>query len=72
MLGGQMTKLRITGMSCGHCSGAVAKALGAVPGVRRVVEVSHERAEALVEGEASPEALIAAVVGEGYQAEVVE
>ena len=66
-----MTRLKIDGMSCGHCSGAVTKALAAVPGVTRVVEVSHERGEAAVEGDATPEALIAAVVGEGYKAEVV-
>jgi copper chaperone len=66
-----MTRLKITGMSCGHCSAAVTKALAAVPGVSKVVEVSHERGEALVEGEAAPEALVAAVVGEGYQAEPV-
>jgi len=65
-----MTRLKATGMSCGHCSGAVEKALAAVPGVRQVVEVSHERGEAVVEGEASAEALIAAVAAEGYQAEV--
>ena len=69
-LGGTMTRLKVTGMSCGHCSGAVTKALAAVPGVSRVIEVSHERGEAVVEGDAAPEALIAAVVAEGYQAEV--
>ncbi len=64
-----MTTLKVTGMTCGHCEMAVTKALSAVSGVSRVVEVSHQRQEALVEGEAKVEDLIAAVKEEGYQAE---
>ena len=64
-----MTRLKVTGMTCGHCEGAVTKALGAVPGVTRVLEVSSEKGEAVVEGTADPQALVAAVVEEGYQAE---
>ena len=63
-----MTKLKIEGMSCGHCVGAVSKALSAVPGVRQVTEVSLDRGEAVVEGEADLQALIAAVKEEGYEA----
>jgi len=66
-----MTRLKVTGMTCGHCEGAVTKALGAVPGVTRVLEVSHERGEAVVEGAADPQALVAAIEEEGYQAETL-
>jgi copper chaperone len=48
---------------------AVKKALSRVPGVERA-EVSLERGEALVEGNADPKALIQAVEEEGYRAEV--
>jgi copper chaperone len=64
-----MIRLKIEGMSCDHCVRAVTRALGAVPGVTQVVEVSLERGEALVEGEPALEQLIAAIEAEGYQAE---
>ncbi|XXT51243.1 heavy metal-associated domain-containing protein [Sorangium sp. So ce834] len=63
-----MRRLAIEGMSCGHCVRAVAKALAKVPGVTRVCEVSLERGEAIVEGSATAEALVAAVREEGYEA----
>jgi copper chaperone len=61
-------KIKIEGMSCNHCVGAVNQALGAVPGVDRVVEVSLEKGEAIVEGSAELAELIAAVEEEGYKA----
>lgn len=67
-----MTKLKIDGMSCDHCVRAVSGALQQVSGVERVVEVSLERGEALVEGQAETTSLIAAVEEEGYSAKVVE
>ena len=63
-------KLNIDGMTCGHCVAAVKKALEAVPGVTGA-EVSLEGREAVVEGEASTEALISAIAEEGYTAEAV-
>ena len=65
-----VTRLEIKGMTCGHCVGAVEKALAGVPGVAKVINVSKDRGEALVRGEADPEKLIKAVVGEGYEAKV--
>ncbi|AMA75123.1 heavy metal-binding protein [Thermus scotoductus] len=62
-----MLKLKVEGMTCNHCVMSVKKALLKVPGVEKV-EVSLERAEALVEGKADPEALIRAVEEEGYRA----
>jgi copper chaperone len=65
-----MTKLKVTGMTCGHCEKSVERALSEVAGVTRVVEVSREREQVLVEGDADPRALIAAVTEEGYTAEL--
>lgn len=63
------TKLKITGMTCMHCVGAVKKALEQVPGVE-AAEVSLEQAQAVVTGNADTTALEAAVREEGYGAEV--
>lgn len=63
-----MIKLQVDGMSCEHCVRAISQALAAVPGVQHV-EVSLERGEAVIEGEAEVSALIAAIVDEGYTAE---
>ena len=63
-----MTKLKVEGMSCGHCRSAVEKALAGVDGVTAVREVDLARGEAVVEGDAPVAALVAAVEGEGYEA----
>jgi len=64
------TKLAITGMTCGHCTGAVEKALAGVSGVTEVVYVDKDRNEALVRGTAAPEALVEVVAAEGYEVKV--
>ncbi|MDQ7015964.1 MAG: cation transporter [Gammaproteobacteria bacterium] len=64
-----MMILNITGMSCGHCTAAVEKALLAVAGVESVT-VDLETNSATVDGSAAVEVLIAAVVEEGYEAVV--
>ncbi len=64
-----MIKLKVTGMTCGHCEMAVKKALAAVPGVERVVSVDRAQQEAVVEGAPDVSALVAAIEEEGYQAE---
>lgn len=66
-----MIRMKVTGMTCGHCEKAVADALGAVPGVIEVLKVSRESEEALIEGEAPATALIKAIEEEGYAAEVM-
>lgn len=63
------TTLKISGMTCGHCVSAVDKALRNVAGVENA-EVSLEAQQAVVSGDADPQALVAAVKDEGYQAEV--
>lgn len=65
-----MTKLIVTGMTCGHCEKAVEKALAEVPGVERVLKVSRTEQEVVLEGDADPRALIAAIEEEGYRAKV--
>lgn len=64
-----MIKLKVTGMTCQHCENAVSQALSDVSGVEKVVAVSHERDEAVVEGSPDVASLIAAVKEEGYEAE---
>ena len=61
--------LKITGMTCGHCVRAVTKALEGVPGVEKA-DVTLIPGEAVVRGQASTAALIAAVKEEGYEADV--
>ena len=63
-------RIKVDGMTCMHCVGAVRKALAAVAGVEEVVEVSLEAGSATVKGNADTEALIAAIKAAGYQASV--
>lgn len=67
-----MTKtLKIDGMSCMHCVGAVTKALKAVDGVSDVaVDLDNKSATATITGTVTDEMLRAAVDEAGY--EVVE
>ncbi|WP_456374352.1 CopZ family metallochaperone [Thiolapillus sp.] len=62
------TRLKISGMTCGHCVAHTQKALEAVPGVTQV-EVTLEPGGAVITGDASLDALIAAVKDAGYEAE---
>ncbi len=56
-------------MTCGHCQKAVQEALQQVPGVQSAsVDLAAGRAS--VTGPADVQALIAAVVEEGYEARV--
>ena len=59
-------------MTCAHCEHVVTGALESVPGVRQVIEVSHERASARVAAgpEATPERIERAVADAGYRARV--
>ena len=62
-----MITLKISGMTCGHCVQAVAKALDAVPGVERA-GVELDTGIAVVEGTPDVQALLDAVQEEGYEA----
>ncbi len=61
--------LHLSDLSCDHCVGTTKKALEAVPGVSDV-QVSLDKA--IVKGDASPEALIAAVEKAGYKATLAD
>ena len=65
-----MIQIKVNGMTCGHCEGAVKKALAEVAGVTEVVEVDREKALAVVEGTPDVAALLEAIREEGYEAEV--
>jgi copper chaperone len=63
--------LKIRGMSCGHCARTVSQALEAVEGVKKA-EVDLAGGQARIEYEESqttPDALVGAVMDEGYTAE---
>ena len=62
------TKLKVTGMTCMHCVGAVKKALESVDGVESA-DVSLEPGQAVVNGDADTSALVAAITEAGYGAE---
>ena len=62
------TTLKVNGMTCMHCVGAVKKALEQVPGVE-TVEVSLAKARAVVTGNADVQTMVAAIKEEGYSAE---
>ena len=62
-----MLKFRVTGMSCAACSARVEKAASAVEGVRSC-SVNLLTGEMQIEGEASADAVIAAVRDAGYGA----
>jgi len=59
--------LTVEGMSCEHCEQSVAEALEGVAGVERA-SADRESASATVEGDADPDALVAAVDEAGYDA----
>lgn len=61
--------LKVRGMTCGHCSATVAKALRQVAGVESA-EVNLDKGEAMVTGSADAGSLINAVKEEGYDAEL--
>lgn len=65
-----MKTIKVKGMTCGHCEMAVRKALEAVPGVEKVLEVDRTTERAVIEGTPDDAALVAAVKEEGYEAEV--
>ena len=69
-MGAEMTELKITGMSCGHCQSAVEKALRSVAGGEEV-QVDLASGVARVGGNVDVNALVAAVEEEGYSATAI-
>lgn len=64
--------LEVTGMTCGHCEQAVARALQQVEGIERVA-VSHAKGRATVDAASTADSqrLVQAVQEEGYEAKVI-
>ena len=60
------TTYDVKGMTCDHCVRAVTEEIGAVDGVTSV-DVSLAEHQAVVSGEADPEAVRAAVAEAGYE-----
>ena len=64
-------KLKISGMTCGHCVSHVKSALEGMEGVSGAdVSLENHEAELTLSGEVIDADLIAAVEEAGYQAEV--
>ena len=63
------TELTVSGMTCGHCQTAVTKALQGVEGVTDA-QVDLASGKVTVTGTPDPQALVAAIVDEGYGAQV--
>ncbi|GAB3686721.1 heavy-metal-associated domain-containing protein [Salinarchaeum chitinilyticum] len=59
--------LTVEGMSCGHCEQSVEDALESVAGVDDAT-ADREAEQATVEGDADPDALVAAIEDAGYEA----
>jgi copper chaperone CopZ len=56
----------VTGMTCGHCVASVTEEVSELPGVTDV-QVQLETGQVTVHGDATPEAVRAAVEQAGYQ-----
>lgn len=61
--------LTVEGMTCGHCEQTVEEALEGIPGVRDA-DANRNTEQVNVDGDADPEALVAAVRDAGYDATV--
>ena len=63
-------KVMIEGMMCQHCVAHVTKALSALPGV--TVQVDLDSKSAVITGDASDDAIRAAVTDAGYEVTGIE
>jgi copper chaperone CopZ len=55
----------VPGVTCGHCKAAIERGVSDVPGVASVnVDIDTKRV--VVEGEAGPDRVVAAIVEAGY------
>jgi mercuric reductase len=65
-------RLRITGMTCGHCARTVEDALNALPGVKAQVSYSQGIAEIQVSEDLSTEQLLQVVKAKGFGTNLME
>jgi copper chaperone len=61
-----MLKLKVSGMTCGHCVSVVTKAVKSIPSVAGVT-VDLERGEVTVDGTPDVRAVREAIAEEGYE-----
>ena len=61
-----MLKLKVSGMTCGHCVASVTNAVHSVPMVKSVV-VDLKTGEVLLDGDADVEAVANAIAAAGYE-----
>ena len=59
--------MTIEGMTCGHCTARVEKALNAIGGVSAVVDLEKKTATISIDSDVSDAALKAAVEDAGYE-----
>ena len=59
--------MKIEGMSCGHCSGRVEKALNGIDGVSATVNLEAKTASITLQKEVSDDVLRKAVEDAGYE-----
>ena len=59
--------MTIEGMTCGHCSARVEKALNAISGVSTVVDLEEKTATISLDSDVSDDILKAAVKDAGYE-----
>jgi copper chaperone CopZ len=62
------TTYRVPGISCGHCKSAIEAEVGAIEGIESVV-VDIDAKQVAVVGSASDDAVRAAIVEAGYEAD---
>ena len=61
------TTYQVTGMTCGHCEGAITREVSQVPGVQRIeVSAATGRLAVTSAGELDDAAVLAAVEEAGY------
>jgi copper chaperone len=65
-----MTRLIVPEMSCGHCKAAIERAIKTVD-ANAVTNVNLATRQVDIASQASPEALMAALLAEGYPATVL-
>lgn len=59
--------MKIEGMSCGHCTARVEKALNAIPGVSASVSLEDKSATVSLSGDVTDDTLRSAVIDAGYE-----
>ncbi len=60
-------KIAIEGMTCGHCSARVEKALNSIAGVKAEVDLASNTAKVSLSKDVTDEVLKSAIVDAGYQ-----